>query len=69
MSQYQHIGPTIEPALWCDHGRWRVTKDEVCLYLPQIGPDGSARYIDGRAGYWLCRAWCLLHGYGWLPVI
>jgi hypothetical protein len=55
----EHIGPTIKPALWCDHGRWQVTRDETCLYLAP----------RGRLGYWLCRLWCWRHGYGWLPVI
>jgi hypothetical protein len=65
----RHIGPTIEPALYNDHGRWQVVQDETCFYLPKIGPGWKAHYIDGKLGYWLCRLWCLLHGYGWLPVI
>jgi hypothetical protein len=65
----RHIGVTLDPALYCDHGRWQVTQDETCLYLPQIGRYGNPRYIDGELGYWLCRWWCWRHGYGWLPVI
>lgn len=61
-------GPTIYPALWCDHGQWQVVRDEVCLFLPRIGTDSNAHYFVGKIGYWLCRAWCLLHGYGWLPL-
>jgi len=65
----QHIGPTIEPALFCDHGRWEIDRNETCLFNPRIGTDQRAYYFHGPAGYWLCRLWCLTHGYGWLPVI
>lgn len=50
-------GPTIEPALWCDHGYWQVVRDETELYAP-----------TRRFSLLKCRLWCLLHGYGWLPV-
>jgi hypothetical protein len=59
-------GP-LDPQLWSDHGRWQVVRDETCLYLPRIGTDSKALYFDGRlsrVGYWLCRVWCLSHGYG-----
>ena len=64
-----HIGPTIKPALWNDHGRWQVTQDEICLFLPRLRHDWNGIYFEGQLGYWLCRLWCWRHGYGWLPVI
>lgn len=62
----------LEPALWCDHGQWQVVKDEACLHLPW-GPRwiGDSRVWKVRRwqSYRRCRVWCVLHGYGWLPVL
>lgn len=51
-------GPTIDPALWCDHGHWQVVRDETALYVP-----------SRRCSWLKCRVWSLWHRYGWLPVV